>query len=508
MKSQRKCKMFRTKPFNKLRSFALVTGQFMLAQTCLAQSSSAMQNQSGFIGYFKDEAGETNWQYVANFSSSVIILLMLLATVFLFFYVRSALKANKELKKIRDDLEERVKERTATLDESNRLLQQSNKMLEGEIVQHKDTTDLLRLSETYIKSILDSMPLLLIGLDEDLKITQWNNFAVTTTGMSVEHVQGKYLWDAYPSITLTPEQIKDTLESGKTLTIKHSQRGQYYFDITAYTLKGQQKTGLVILIDDITKQSKAENLLIQKDKFSVMGELAAAMAHDINIPLNSIKQSNEQLQDWTKNEVLDSDTLVTPVIQHIEKTRQNSLQASAIIQHLTQFSKNESQEKQLCAIPDIMEQAVLVARSMFSDTNGLIFDNIKLTRTYADDLPSVPCFLAEVQQVCISILRHACYSLGKKEEDNHKPEIDIDISKFYDSLWIKVQHNGRGLTNEEQMTIFEPFYQSDVIEEACNLENRLSFSYFIITEHHGGRMAVTSDINVGTTFHIQLELVD
>lgn len=495
--------MFKTNKSHWLPSITVLIGQL-----CLVQLSFAQQGNTGLISYFKDDAGDTNWQYVANFSSSVLILLLLIATAFLFFNVRSALTANKELKKVRDDLEERVKERTATLDESNLLLQQSNQMLEGEVVQHKDTTGRLKLSEAYVKSILDSMPLLLIGLDEELKITQWNKFAVTTTGMSVEHVQGKYLWDAYPSITLTPEQVKDTLESGDTLTIKHSQRGQYYFDITAYTLKNQSKTGLVILIDDITKQSKAENLLIQKDKFSVMGELAAAMAHDINVPLNSIKQSNDHLQKMIEKTNASVQETTDSVSQHIEKTKQNSLQASSIIRHLTEFSKNESQEKQLCEIPVIMEQAVLVAKSMFSDTNGLIFDDIKLTRTYAEDLPSVPCFLAEVQQVCISILRHACYSLGKKSGDEYKPEIDIDISKFYDSLWIKVQHNGRGLTSEEQMTIFEPFYQSEIIEEACNLENRLSFSYFIITEHHGGRMAVTSDIDVGSTFHVQLELID
>jgi len=197
---------------------------------------------------------------------------------------------------------------------------------------------------------------------------------------------------------------------------------------------------------------------------------------------------------------------VKPILKYVEQNELNNIQASSIIQHLTKFSKNESQEKQEVSIPQIMDQAVSVAQSMFSNTNGLKFEDITITRTYEEGLPLVPCFVSELQQVCISILRHACYALGKKDRQNEGPKIDIDIGKFYDSLWVKVQHNGLGLTPEEQMTIFEPFYQNEAIEAACNLENRLSFSYFIITEHHEGRMAVTSDIDVGTTFHVQLEL--
>ena len=82
----------------------------------------------------------------------------------------------------------------------------------------------------------------------------------------------------------------------------------------------------------------------------------------------------------------------------------------------------------------------------------------------------------------------------------------MDVSEFYDSVWIKIQHNGAGLSGEEQMTIFEPFYQNEDIDDGCEMENRLSFPHFIVTEHHGGQMAVTSDLEVGTTFHIQLRL--
>ena len=137
---------------------------------------------AGFIGYFKDEDGSTNWQYVANFSSSVLILLLSITAITLFFSHRRARRANRELEEIRKFLEQRVREHT-------RLLQES---------------------EAYIKSIVDSMPLMLIGLNKDLNITQWNNWAESTTGIRSDLVIGKNLWEAYPTITLSPEQAKDS----------------------------------------------------------------------------------------------------------------------------------------------------------------------------------------------------------------------------------------------------------------------------------------------------------
>ncbi len=92
-----------------------------------------------------------------------------------------------------------------------------------------------------------------------------------------------------------------------------------------------------------------------------------------------------------------------------------------------------------------------------------------------------------------------------------KPTIKIQVIECYDALWIKVQHNGLGVSNEEQKFIFEPFFtntssDNDTLDNDYEAGKRLSFSHFIITEQHRGQLAITSDMNVGTTFHIQLPL--
>ena len=71
---------------------------------------------------------------------------------------------------------------------------------------------------------------------------------------------------------------------------------------------------------------------------------------------------------------------------------------------------------------------------------------------------------------------------------------------------MRVQHNGRGISLEDQKFIFEPFAAEGKADGQYDAGKRLSFSYFIITEQHQGQISVTSDPDIGTTFHIQLPL--
>jgi PAS domain S-box-containing protein len=473
-----------------------------------------LQSQPLYAGLrmqFKYPDGSTNWQHVANWSGGILILLLSIAVINLFFTRRKVHKSNLELKKIRNELELRVQERTATLDESNRLLKETNKLLENEIAKHVSTATRLRSSESYIKNILRSMPLMLVGVNKDGQITQWNKRAEDITGIQAEDVLDKNLWDAYPIITVSPGLVSEAMERNETITIKHSQRGQYYFDITIYPLQGQVETGVVIMVDDVTKKILAENMLIQNDKISSMGELASSMAHDINMPLQSIlfdlrtfqhllSDSDQHMNEITSNGTPEKlSSLLSNVYEKGEKV-------ASIVQNLQEFARGRSDRKQLSNIVDVMEHTLELAGDVLSAPSRLKFADIHIERNYEKDLPMIPCYVTELQQAFLSLIRHAYDALGRVNDPDHKPVIKIQMNVSYDSFWIRIQHNGVGLTNEEQMYLFEPFVRKDTPEVGYDAGKRLSFAYFIITEQHQGHMAVTSNINVGTTFHIQMLL--
>ena len=66
------------------------------------------------------------------------------------------------------------------------------------------------------------------------------------------------------------------------------------------------------------------------------------------------------------------------------------------------------------------------------------------------------------------------------------------------------QHNGKEISLEEQKNLFEPFSQDSLGKNEADKAMHLSFCHFIITEQHQGQIAVTSNKEEGTTFHIQL----
>ena len=465
----------------------------------------------GLKSQFKNPDGSTKWQNIANTTGSILIILLTITVINLFFTRRKARKSNQELNEIRNRLELLVQERTATLDESNRLLKETNRLLEKEIAGHVSTASRLRASESYIKNILRSMPLMLVGVDKDGQITQWNKRAEDIAGIKAADVLGKNLWDAYPVITVSPDQVREALQKNDTITIKHSQRGQYYFDITIYPLQGQVEPGVVILIDDVTKKILAENMLIQHDKISSMGELASSMAHDINTPLQSIlfdlrsfqsllTDSSQYMNEIKSNDIPDElDRLLSHAYEKGEEM-------ASIVQNLQDFARGRSDRKQLSNIVDLMEHTLELAGDVLSAPSGLSFRDIRIERNYEKDLPMIPCYATELQQVFLSLFRHAYDALCRVDDPGHKPTIVIQMNESYDSFWIRIQHNGVGLTNKEQLYLFEPFVGKDTPEVVYDAGKRLSFAYFIITEQHQGYMAVTSNVNVGTTFHIQMQL--
>lgn len=470
---------------------------------------------AGMVPFFNDENGKTNWQYVANWSSGTLIILLTIVVVTLFVTWRRAQESNRELKAIRQNLERRVQERTATLDESNRKLTNTNRLLEKEVAEHVVTTNRLQASESYIRNILASMPMVLVGLDRDGQVTQWNKRAEEVSGLSAASVIGKNLWEIYPSITVSPRHIEQALEKNEAITVKQSQPGAYHFDITIYPLQDHAEAGVVILVDDVTKRVQAENMLIHHDKMSSMSELASAMAHDINRPLQGILLDLSAFQNFLANSSLVSENSghgaeVERLRNLLADASERGRNVESIINNLLKFARGRSEKSQLANVPDIMEHALELANDVISASQKLKFSDIRIEKQYEDGLPSIPCYVTELHQVFLSLFRHACDALSRVARPDHVPTIRILINKCYDSLWVKIQHNGVGLTGDEQMHLFEPFFSDQSPQQSPDQSydagKRLSFPYFVITEQHRGHMAVTSDPEIGTTFHIELNL--
>ena len=476
----------------------------LLLRACVIISSFLCQAARADIFWLWREnqlpGGETNWQYVANTSSSILILALSFTAIKLFLSRRQVNRYNSELEKIREQLENRVEERTSNLNEANKLLQSTNIALAEEIKEHLNTTNQLRGSEAYITDILRSMPLMLIGLDDQNRITQWNRQAENISGIDAKHALGNNLWECYQEIPLTQQNVDRSRTDRKAVSLKYSQREQYHFNILVYPLHNQLETGVVILIDNVTEQVNNNNLLIQRDKMSSMGEMAAVMAHDINLPLSaSLKDLQAVRQALTEQ---------SPDPIELNELLENALisgqQATSIVENLIAFSTGGGEEKKATNIIKTIENSLELANTLLSNPSGLRFKDISVTQQHADNLPEILCQTTEIQQVFLSLLRHACYALGAIDDADHTPSINISTIDEGHVITVRIYHNGVAINEKEQQYIFEPFANQGTNRHHYPADSRLSFTHFIVVDQHQGNIAVTSNEREGTTFHLQL----
>ena len=453
-----------------------------------------------FVLLFKGEDGHTNWQYLANWSSATLIMLLSVTATFLFFSRQLANKANIELEAIKSKLELLVQERTATLDESNRLLTE-------EVELHLDTSHKLLSSEQYLKSILTSMPYMLVGLDSDGTITQWNIKAEQFTAISADDALGKNLWKVYPSMIVSAEQVAEVLKSRRITSLRQGHSGLRHYDITLYPLDGTEKPGIALLIHDVSKQVKFENRIIQHDRLSSMGELASSTANDINGPvqnmMRNIRRVNDDIKLLSEQTATDLPTKISAVQIELNDALEQGSKASSIINNLLDFASAQLEPKKQVDMIEVMEHVLELANKTLTVPQGLEFSKITIERNYDDELPMVRCHVAEIQQVYLNLLRHSLHSLANVEAEEFVPIIKVRIQECYGALWVKITHNGVGLTGDEQQSIFEPYFSNDPLDGEDDANKRLSFCHFIVTEHHNGEMAVTSANEIGTTFHME-----
>ena len=235
---------------------------------------------------------------------------------------------------------------------------------------------------------------------------------------------------------------------------------------------------------------------------AVYGKLVADLVEAGNTEVLAfqeiVSRSPQQVTDGDQLQILNS------IITYMSAKGE---QVSIIISNLLAFARSRSGEKQMADIVDVMENTISLANEVISVSDELPFNQVKLERKFEKNLPLVPCYITELQQVFLSLFRHACHALlQRKEDEGFEPLIKIILSNSYDNLWIKIQHNGLGLTSDEQMNLFEPFFTGKSAAEDFDAGQRLSFSYYIVTEQHQGNMAVTSDVELGSTIHIQLPI--
>lgn len=377
--------------------------------------------------------------------------------------------------------------------------------LNNEIVERKKVEVELRGLRNYLKNIIDSMPSMLVGLDSNGRVTQWNRTAETVTGVSADYAYMKTLAEVLPRVaseqSLIDESIatKEIQRIGKK--IHQGESGIKYENITIYPLKANEVTGVVIRVDDVTREHELEMELNHSRKMDAIGQLAGGVAHDFNNMLAGITGAAQLLKNPERK--VDKQGL-----KFVDMIQEASMRASDLTNKLLAFGRKGKVASSTIDINRLVDDTVALLRhSIDKKINIVVHRNVENDHVVGDS--------SELQNALLNIGINASHAMPQGGElliEISNVRIDqsyCDLSGFDISpgefIEIELRDTGYGIPQDNLQNIFEPFFTTK--EQGQGVGLGLAAVYGTLKDHQGA-ITVYSEVGTGTTFQLLLPCSD
>ncbi len=390
----------------------------------------------------------------------------------------------------------------------------------AELERLQATKELISL-QNLLENIINSMPSILIGIDAEGHVMQWNHEAEQISGIEAVHAHGQPLERVLPDLDIDLDRlIKTLLEKGPQhheripCTIRGDER---IVDVTVYPITTDGSDGAVIRLDDVTDRVRIEDMMVQSEKMMSVGGLAAGMAHEINNPLAGILQNmqvirNRVMHNSKRNIEAASEAGTTMesiqaymekrgLIQMFDSTAEAGLRAAKIVDNMLSFSRKDESHFAPHNLENIIERSIELASNDYNLKKRFDFRHIQIVRDI-DQLEPIPCEASQIQQVLLNLLSNSAQAMAEQEERKTGPKITIRLKSEPDMALIEIEDNGPGMDAETRKRAFEPFFTTKEVGHGTGLG--LSVSFFIVTENHGGTMHLDSAPGRGTRFSIRI----
>jgi len=369
-----------------------------------------------------------------------------------------------ELNRIRADLQRLVDQQTGDLIATNR-------KLEAEVEERERAERDLRRSQLFLQSALDALSAHVAILDEDGCIIAvnkaWRDFGGDDAGAGGSACVGQnYLGvckrasesDSAPEAALMYEGILQVLRAERSDFYLqypcHAPDEERWFQARVSRFRVGQEDRLVIAHENITEAKIAERRvrhqleqLSHVQRLETMGEMSAALAHELNQPLSAIFNYTSGSLRRLRN----SSEITPELLDAMEQALAEANRAAEIIRRMRRFSRNAQLQREACSINDVVEEAT---RLVAGDTQRRA---IRLKIRLAKNLPIVQADAIHLQQVLINLIRNASDAMAEVEESEKRlVEITTALSDG-DRVEVRVTDLGSGIAPEAMDHLFDPF---------------------------------------------------
>jgi PAS domain S-box-containing protein len=379
-------------------------------------------------------------------------------------------------------------------------------------------------------------------LDDDrtLRMISANPASEKLTGVPASEVIGKTLDENFPGLREKgiPQRYAEVVRSKEPIEIEDIYYGDDRVIAAAYSVKAfplpNDQVG--VSFENITGRKKIENEIIAKneelektlarinemhtqlilsEKMASLGEITAGVAHEIKNPLNFITGNIEPLkrdisdllevlekyvsiintqklqEAFTEVESLKSDMdfdfLVKEIQKLMEGITEGANRTKEIVKSLGSFSRKGDDKFVMCNIHEGIDSTLILL-------GNKIKNRITINKEYGETF-QIECQPDRLNQVFMNILSNATQAIDEKGE------IFIKTKSEGANVSIIIRDSGKGMTEEVQKRVFEPFYTTKDMSKGTGLG--LSISYSIV-EEHSGKIEMSSEPSRGTEFIITL----
>lgn len=421
--------------------------------------------------------------------------------------------AEDALQRAHDELEQRVADRTQSL-------QHINEELRTEIIVRKQVEVALRESELKFRVLFENSIHGILLLDLETKRFVFGNPSICRMlGYSETELLQLGLEDIHPKDSL--DRVKSEFELQRRgekalasgLPCLRKDGKIFYADVTASTVRFNDRECIMGFFADITERKALEDglqkayddlknvqaQLVHSGKLASIGELAAGVAHELNQPLMIIRTTAQLMLRKQPKNALDT----VKFLENLNSIERNTKRMMNIINHLRTFSRQTKGELTPVNVNKIIQDSFLMIGEQLS------LRNIEVIQDFWDDLPKILGNTNQLEQVFLNLLTNARDAIESKVETQaggaemqKKIVITTHVSDdVKDKIEILFKDTGSGIPQEALKNIYDPFYTTKEVGKGTGLG--LSISYGIIQDHKG-EIDIAETGPEGTTFRIRL----
>lgn len=355
--------------------------------------------------------------------------------------------------------------------------------------QQKQQTEELSLLKEFNESIVESVNVGLLAVDEEGRITRCNSTFEEMMGLRREEVVGRLVVEvfdeafAYNLVNVLGKSRWHLTEIRNAYKMHASDaRGRsLILNVAVAPLRSVSisQSGAIVVLENVSSRVKLEETLQQSEKLSSIGLLAAGVAHEVNTPLTGVSSYTQMLLGMVPE--------TDPKHALLQKMHRQTERATDIVSNLLNFSR----------IGSVTDSAEVSINRLLDDTLQLLEpqirkSNVEIAKDYAADVLPIFANAGKLQQVFTNLILNARDAMAAGGKITLRTML-VDG----DEIKVEVTDTGEGIAPENLGKIFDPFFTTKGVGNGTGLG--LAVSYGIVQEH-GGTIEAFSERGNGTTF--------